>query len=71
MDVNTSYRMAERGQGATSLRIGECNWATRGPDEEEVKRRKCGRCVGAVEATGRRPLKKTSEGGAGVGASEE
>jgi hypothetical protein len=71
MDVHTSDRMAERGQGATGVRIGERNWATRDPGEEEVKRRKCRRCVGAMEATGRRPLRKTSVGDAGVGASEE
>jgi hypothetical protein len=52
------------------MSIGEHNWVTRVPDKE-VKRRKFGRCVGAVEATGKWPLKKTSEGGAGVGASEE
>ncbi|KAJ7789237.1 hypothetical protein B0H14DRAFT_2945171, partial [Mycena olivaceomarginata] len=35
----------------------------RGPGEEEVKRSKRGRCVGAVETTGRRPLPERQTNG--------
>lgn len=74
-DVHTSNWMAERGQRATGVRIGERDWATRGQGrKEEETRALCWRGGGDREAattrkTGQR--KKTSERGAAVGASEE
>jgi hypothetical protein len=75
MDVHTSDRMAERGQRATGVRIGERDWATRGQGgKEEEARALRWRGGGDREAATTRKTdrrKKTSERGAAVGASEE